>query len=138
MTTISSLAEQLATQGKENTEGFAFEVQPIPGGVEVLQIVLEDREELPLFISVAEDEILCISYLFTEGEIKSDRKDEMHHAMLSMNIPMPLSSFAKIDDRYVVYGALSVRSSLEDVVHEIEILSDNTLEAIEAMKDFLK
>ena len=43
-----------------------FEVQPIPGDVEVLQISVEEREELPIYISIAEDEILCISYLFTE------------------------------------------------------------------------
>jgi len=138
MVDVSKLGNDLAEKGKEGVDGFLFDVQPIPGEVEVLQISVENREELPIFISVAGDEILCMSYLFKEEEIKADTKGEMHHAMLAMNIPMPLSSFGKIDEQYVVFGALATSSSLEDIVHEIVTLSDNTLEAIEAMRDYLK
>ena len=63
---------------------------------------------------------------------------EMNNVMLSTSISMPLSSFAKIDRQYVVYGALSIHSSLYDIVHELEVLSSNSVEALEAMKDYLK
>ena len=138
MVDINRLANDLAEQGKDIENSFLFEVNPIPGEVEVLQIIIEDREELPVFISASEEQVLCITYLFKEDEVKSDMVDEMNRAMLSTNISMPLSAFAKIDDQYVVYGALSVKADLEDIVHEIETLSGNAIEAIEAMSDYLK
>lgn len=138
MIDISKLADNLTKSGKDAESGFLFEVNPIPGDIEVLQIIIEDREELPIFISASEEQVLCITYLFKEEEVKPDAIDEMNGAMLSTNISMPLSAFAKIDNQYVIYGALSVKSELEDIVHEIEVLSGNAIEAIEAMSEYLK
>lgn len=138
MVDITKLANELVQEGKNTEAGFLFEVNPIPGEVEVLQIIVEDREELPIFVSASDEQILCIAYLFKEDEVKSEMMNEMNQAMLQANIPVPLSSFAKIDDQYVIFGALSVNSSLEDVVHEIDTLSSNTLDAIEAMSAYLK
>ncbi|MFQ5535404.1 MAG: YjfI family protein [Sphingomonadales bacterium] len=138
MIDIKELAEKLSSYGRNSETGFGFAVHPIPGEIEVLQVVPDDREELPIFLSISDDEILCLSYVFSEDEVRDEARAEMHLAMLSMNVPMPLSSFARIDRQYVVFGALSVRSNLEELAHEIEVLSDNTLEAIEAMKDYLK
>ncbi|MCK5296439.1 MAG: DUF2170 family protein [Alphaproteobacteria bacterium] len=134
---INKLAEQLVAQGKED-DIFSFKVQPIHGDVEVLKVTVEDREELPVFLSIADTQILCISYLFKKDEIISSETASMNEAMLSMNVQMPLSSFAMIDEQYVVFGALSVNSTIDDIVHEIEMLSDNTLEALEAMKAYFK
>lgn len=137
MVDLKTLASRLAEKGKNKESGFPFDVNPIPGEVEVLQIVIEDREELPIFVSASEEQILCIAYLFKKAEVKPDSTNEMNQAMLGANISMPLSSFAVIDDQYVIFGALSVRSSLEDIVHEIEVLSSNIVEAIEALGEYL-
>ncbi len=137
MVDLNTLAHQLAEQGGDATRGFPFDVNPIPGEVEVLQILVEDREELPIFVSASEEQILCIAYLFKHEEVQSGNVDAMNKAMLAANISIPLSSFALVEDQYVIYGALSVHSSVEDIVHEIEVLSSNTLEAIEAMRDYL-
>ena len=51
---------------------------------------------------------------------------------------MPLSAFGKVDGQYVIYGALSVHSSLHDLVHEIETLSSNSIASIAAVRDHLK
>ena len=127
----------MVKKGQDAASDFHFEVNPIPGEVEVLQIVVEDSEELPIFVSASEEQILCIAYLFKDEEVKSGVLDEMNRAMLTANIAIPLSAFGKIDDQYVIYGALSVYSNLEDIVHELEVLSNNTIEAIEAMSDYL-
>ncbi|KFI12954.1 DUF2170 family protein [Vibrio coralliilyticus] len=137
MVDLTTLANQLAEKGKDEQYGFLFEVNPIPGEIEVLQVVVEDKEELPIFLSVSEDQILCIAYLFRSEELKKGMVDEMNKAMLSANISIPLSSFALLEDQYVIYGALSVHSSLQDIVHELEVLSSNTIEAIDAMSDYL-
>ena len=120
-----------------NLEGYSFECQVIPGEVEVLQVVLEGFEELPIYISSTDAQILCISYLWSEDEIKRDSKSELLEVMLDMNIPMPLSSFSRVQGRYVVFGALSINSSFEDVVHEVITLGENSVEALEVMSEFL-
>jgi hypothetical protein len=103
----------------------------------VLQISIIGREELPVFVSVSEDQILCISYLWGTEEVKPECVNEMHESMLEMNIPMPLSSFSKIGDKYVVFGALSINSSFADVEHELAVLSNNAIEVIDDMSDYL-
>lgn len=138
MVDIKKIATELALRGKIAENGFSFDVMPIPGKIDVLCIEVEDREELPIFISVSDEQILCIVYLFKENEIKEDKIVSMHDAMLVTNITMPLSSFAKIDGQYVIYGALSINSSLYDIIHELETLSSNSIDALSAMSDYLK
>ena len=61
----------------------------------------------------------------------------MMEEMLELNIPMPLSSFSKLGERYVIFGALSIGSNIEDICHEIITLTENALEAIDALEEYL-
>ena len=54
-----------------------------------------------VFVSVTDNQILCISYLWGENEVNQERRSEMFETMLELNIPMPLSAFAKIDDKKI-------------------------------------
>lgn len=119
-------------------EGYSFDCQPIPGEVEVLQVTVSDYDELPSYVSVTDEQLLCITYLFTEEEVKPEKRAEMLEEMLELNIPIPLSAFAKIGDRYVIFGAMAVNSSLEEISHELVTLSENAVEAITALEEFLK
>jgi len=118
-------------------QGYLLECQPIPGDVDVLQVTISDYEEIPCYISVTDTQILCITYLINEAEIKSERRTEMMEEMLSLNIPMPLSAFARIGDRFVIFGALSINSSFDDICHEILTQCENSVEALTALEEFL-
>jgi uncharacterized protein YjfI (DUF2170 family) len=119
-------------------EGYKFDCQFIPGEVEVLQVVIEGFEEIPVYISATDTQILCISYLWSEDEVVAETRSEMLEAMLDMNIPMPLSAFSRIQDRYVIFGALSIHSNIDDIVHEVTTLGENSVEVLSMMTDFLK
>jgi len=134
---IHTIADHLNSLADNSNTGMNFDCQPISGEVDVLQITILGREELPIFVSVTDDQILCISYLWGTDEVKSECVSNMHESMLEMNIPMPLSSFAKIGDKYVVFGALSTNSSFTDIEHELAVLSNNALEVIDDMSDYL-
>lgn len=121
-----------------NTLGYSFDCLPIAGEVDVLQVVVGDLEEFPVYIYVTESQMLYIAYLWTESEVRQEKRTEMLESMLDMNIPIPLSSFAKISERYVLYGATRRDSSFESVVTEIVTLSENAVDAISAMEEFLK
>ncbi|ACA85018.1 MULTISPECIES: YjfI family protein [Shewanella] len=135
---IHTIANHLNDLCDKSHTGLQFDCYPINGEVEVLQVNIVGREEIPVFVSVTENQVLCISYLWGEDEVNQERRLEMFETMLELNIPMPLSSFAKIDDKYVVYGALSVQSEMQEIELELSVLSDNCLEVIDEMADFLK
>ena len=122
----------------QSLDGYQFECQPIPGEVDVLQVTVGDFEELPSYVSITDTQVLCITWLFTEDEVKPETRADMMEEMLELNIPIPLSAFAKIGDRYVIFGALSIDSSIEDICHELITLSENAVEAISVLEEFLK
>ncbi len=134
---IHTIADHLNRLADNSDTGMNFDCQPVSGEVDVLQITILDREELPIFVSVTDDQILCISYLWGADEVKTECVNAMHESMLEMNIPMPLSSFSKIGDKYVIFGALSINSTFEDIEHELAVLSNNALEVIDDMSDYL-
>lgn len=129
--------QALIAAGVSDDANVRFTVQPLPGEIEVLCVTVEGREELPVFLSRTDEQILCIAYLFEESEIKQDATAEMHKAMLTANVSVPLSSFGIIDNRYVIFGALAAHSSVEEIVHEIETLADNAYDALSSMQDYL-
>jgi len=135
---IHTIANHLNDLCDKSHTGLQFDCYPIDGEVEVLQVNIVGREEIPVFVSVTENQVLCISYLWGEDEVNQDRRLAMFETMLELNIPMPLSSFAKIDDKYVIYGALSVQSDMQEIELELSVLSDNCLEVIDEMVDYLK
>ena len=129
---LNLLKEMLNGFTSEN--GFQFGASQSEDNV---QVVVEDREEFPILVSSDGEQILCVVYLWDESQVKPAGRTDMLAALLEMNVSLPLSSFGKIGDRYVLFGALAANSSVADVITELETLSDNTLEAIEAIVQFL-
>jgi len=134
---IHKIANHLNTLADSSETGLSFDCQPISGEVDVLQVTLLGREELPIFVSVTDDQILCITYLWGAEEVKPGSTNDMHTSMLEMNIPMPLSSFSKIGDKYVIFGALSINSALSDIEHELAVVNNNAIEIIDDMSEYL-
>lgn len=138
MKSLNTLVAQLGELGSDRCGGLAFDFQPMPGEVEVVQVTVEDREELPIYLTMADHQLLCICYLWNEAEVSAEKRMALFEAMLDMNIPMPLSSFARIEDRFAIFGALSRDSSVDDVALELATLSDNAIDALEAFADYLQ
>lgn len=119
-------------------EGMGFESFLITGDQDVLQVTVEGTEELPIFVTVTDEQMLCISYLFDKNELKDGVADDLNATLLQLNVPMPLSSFAIIDNKYSIFGSLSVNSSFEDIAHELVTLADNAIDALETIEEYLK
>lgn len=138
---MKTLAEQL--QGLDAhvaaaMGGVAVELQPIPGDVPVIQVSIEGRQELPIFVTSSDAQILCMCYLWTEAELKPDSRTDLLQTLLDLNPSVPLSSFGRVGDRYVLLGALARDARVEDVAKDVAALSDNALDALEALSDYLK
>ncbi len=109
-----------------------------PGGVPVMRISIEGQEELPVFVTISPTQVLCICYLWTEDEIKPERRAEMLEAMIDLNISIPLSDFGRIGRHYVIYGSLAHDSRVEDIATDVAMVADNAIEALEVFTEFLK
>ena len=117
-------------------EGMGFESYLIPGDQPVLQVVVEGYDELPIFVTVTDEQMLCISYLFGAEELKEGVSSQLNETLLKLNVPMPLSSFSIIEDKYSIFGSLSVNSSFDDIAHELVALADNAIDALETLEEY--
>jgi uncharacterized protein len=126
---------QMSDAGTMN--GMDYEFNPIPGEVEVVQVTFKDREEFPLYLTQSNSQMICICYLWKDAEVIAEKRTQMLESMLDMNIPMPLSSFGRIGEWYAIFGALDQDSSASSVIKELTVLSDNAIDAIEAMSEYL-
>lgn len=118
--------------------GLAVQLHPIPGPVPVVQVSIEGREELPIYVTCSDSQILCLCYLWNDSEVLPARRTELLETLLDLNPSVPLSSFGRIGDRYVLFGALAPSSSAADIAEDIASLSDNALDALEALSEFLQ
>jgi uncharacterized protein len=117
--------------------GLGVDLQPIPGDVPVVQVTIEGRQELPIYLTSSDNQFLCLCYLWTDGEIKPERRAELMQTLLDLNPSVPLSAFGRIGDRFVLTGALGRGSSVQDIATEVAVLSDNALDALSALSEFL-
>ncbi len=132
---LEQVINDLAT--KQLSDSSTLSVEMFDDDHTVACIKVEEREEFPIYMTVDEGQILCISYLFADDEVDPEQRAAMIEAMLMMNVSIPLSAFSKIGDQYIMFGALSPKASIEELLHEIELLSDNVLDAIDAVSDYL-
>lgn len=117
--------------------GLSVDIQPIPGAVPVLQICIEGRQELPIYLTSTDSQVLCLCYLWTDAEVKPDRRLELLQTLLDLNPSVPLSAFGRVGDRFVLTGALGLDASVQDIANEVAVLSDNALDALNALSEFL-
>lgn len=117
--------------------GRSFAVMPLAGDEPVLQIAVSEAEETPVYLTVTDTQILCLVYLFQEKELHQERIPELHESMLRLSVPMPLSALGKVDQHYVVYGALSPQSSETELMQELITLADNAIDLLETFEEFL-
>ncbi len=135
---INSLQDYAIRLSQERTaQGYSFECQIISGETEVLQIDIIGTDSFPIFMTQTESQILCITYLWKESEVKPDKREEMLDMMLETSIAIPLSSYARTGEHYVLFGSLSVHSSLEKIIEEIITLNTNTFDVVTAMEDYI-
>jgi len=118
--------------------GLAVQLHPIPGPVPVVQVSIEGREELPIYVTCSDSQILCLCYLWKDSEVMAQRRTELLETLLDLNPSVPLSSFGRVGERYVLFGALALNARPADIAEDIAALSDNALDALEALSEFLQ
>ena len=138
MTTLLDQLNNLDVLTSSLMGGIAVQLQPIAGDVPVVQVSIEGRDELPIFITCSDMQIICLCYLWNDTDVRPERRAELMEALLDLNPSVPLSAFGRVGGRFVLIGALARTASASDIANEVAVLSDNALDALDALSDFLR
>lgn len=124
-----TLVEALAETPEFKDGIFSLEVETN----DVITVTVTDYEEFPIFLSISGEQILAMSFLWNVSDIIN--RASLNEELLRANTIVPLSDFAIVGDSYVLFGALSVESQIQEVVTEVITLTENTVDAIESYGD---
>jgi len=114
-------------------------VELIDGLEPILHVSMSEFGDLPVFLSVESEQIIVESVLWPVSKVNDTAG--FNAAVLQTHKYFPLSTIGLDsggdDPYYRMFGSLSITSSLEDVVFELEVLASNVIQATEAYAEFL-
>jgi len=116
-------------------------IEIIDGIDSSIVVSMHDYGDLPIFITVSGEQILAEAVLFSLDDVANTA--DFNEYVLRTHKYLPLSTISlesdfENGDYYHMFGALSASSSINDIVLEIDTLAENTIQATEAFKAFLK
>ena len=135
LTTDDLMGQLSATEEVINGE---IALQKIDGETPVIQAVVQDIDEFPIMLSVGNEQILAIADLWGVDEVQDGKASELNAVLLHANLPVPLSSFSIMGDRYVLFGAMSINSDVNAVVEEVTTLANNVVDALDFCREYLR
>ncbi len=114
-------------------------VELIEGVDPTIHVVMHEYGDLPLFVTVAGDQVIVEAVLWPTSDVKDSAA--FNETVLRTHKLFPLSTVSlgkrASDDYYLMFGSLSANSDLSDIVYEIEVLASNVIHATEAYADML-
>ncbi|MFT0212745.1 YjfI family protein [Pseudomonas sp. F1_0610] len=136
--TISQLHQALSATSLVQSN--AVQVEVIDGVEPSLHVVMREYGDLPIFIAIMGEQIIAEVVLWPASDIAD--KPKFHEEVLRSHKFFPLSSIGLEilpdgEECYIMYGALSATSKIENVVLELEVLADNVMKATAAFESFL-
>jgi uncharacterized protein YjfI (DUF2170 family) len=116
-------------------------VELINGAEPCLHFTMHDYGDLPLFLSIAREQILVEALLWPVNEVINS--DKFNEEVLRTRKLFPLSTIGietmgNGELSYIMFGALSATSLLSNIIFELETLADNVIKATEAFESHLK
>lgn len=116
-------------------------IEIIDGLNSTIVISMHDYGDLPIFVTVGGEQILAEAVLFSLKDVSDTAKFNEYVLKTHKYLPLSTISIETDDahgDYYYMFGALSASSSINEVVLEVDTLAENTIQATEAFKGFLK
>ena len=132
-TTLEDLAHNLNTT--TTVEGTRFDAIITDNGV--IEVICSNNEEFPLHLAMTDTQLLSVTPLFNVSEVQEGQINELNKMLLQLSPAIPLSSIGLQDDNYILFGAMALNTIFENIVHELEIQAENTLDVLEAIEPLL-
>lgn len=121
----------------KNTEADAVFTATIKEGGSTVLIENADNPEAIIIIVATDSQILSITPLFSISSVIAERVAELNKALLTISLPLALSSVGIQDDRYVLFGSMAINTSIENLLHEIEVQASNYDDVMDAVDEYI-
>ncbi|MEO5558979.1 MAG: YjfI family protein [Dokdonella sp.] len=135
--TTPALHEALAEHVLRERLSFVLNLER--GADPTIAITLPEYGDLVIHLMASGEQLFASTPLCMGSQV--DDRAAFNDACLRLNPLNPLSNLGlqQMDgnDVYVVFGELSTRSPLANVVEEIDVLARNTLQAAEALRPYI-
>lgn len=132
--TIGSLSQALETS--EGGVAGDLRVRRIEGADPVLMVTMASHGDLPIFLSLAGEQIVVSTLLWPVSE--QEDREAFNHFLLKAQKMVPLSNFAiaEVDgvEYYELIGELSAQSGIDMVLLELGVLAENAIDAADELR----
>lgn len=132
---VKSLAQALG-ESRLVREG-ELTARVLEGADPVLQIIMHEHGDLPVFLSVGADQIVVSALMWPVDE--QANADKFNIFLLKAQKLVPLSNFGITTvagrDYYEIFGELSCKTTLQTVIIELRTLADNAIRAAGDLRD---
>jgi len=128
------LADLMHKLNEQTTaEGTTFQAVLSESGV--LEVVCSNNDEFSIHLVETDTQLLAVTQLFKVSDVKPDKVAALNVEMLQMSPAVPLSSVGLQGDMYILFGAMALSTSVENIVHELEVQAENTIEVLEEIQE---
>jgi hypothetical protein len=131
-------AVKAALETSELVRDGELSARVLQGAEPVLLATMHDYGDLPVYLSVGGEQIVCSVLLWPVAD-QPDRH-AFNEFLLKAQRVVPLSNFAITtvngEDVYELMGELSCRTTLQTILIELRTLAENALEATELRETF--
>ncbi|MEP7042599.1 MAG: YjfI family protein [Dokdonella sp.] len=135
--TTTALHEALAEHVER--EKLPFQLTLERGSDPTIAISLPEHGDLVIHLMASGEQLFASTPLCLGSQVED--RAAFNDACLRLNPLNPLSNIGLQhfdgEDVYVVFGELSTRSPLANIVEEIDVLARNTLQAAEALRSYM-
>jgi len=130
---MQEIVDQINQKSSEENNGYSAEIS------EAGPVVIRNSNQLgaDIFMMSTDSQIITITPLFSIDSVTADRVNELNRLLLTITLPMALSSFAIQDNGYVLQGSMSINTTIENVLHEIDVQMANYDDAMDALDEFI-
>lgn len=132
---LQEIAYQINRENQPGGNTFSAEFNAQTGTVTVEN---SDTPDAVVIVVATDTQILTITPLFEEASVNEELRPELNRGLLTISLPMALSSVGLQDNRYVLFGAMAIETTMANLLHEIEVQIDNYNDVLEAVADYIR
>lgn len=129
---LEDLALRLNTSSTPDGITFLAEIQD-----DMITVTCSNNEEFPIKIVETDTQIITVSHLFSTDEVADGAIDELNGILLGLNPAIPLSSVGLQDGQYILFGAMALETTFDNLMHELSVQADNVIDLLEAVSPSL-
>lgn len=105
---------------------------------ETMTVTSSINLDATIIVLVSDEQILTVTPLLRKDDIKPADLAEFNETVLRLSPVIPLSSIGLQDDgSYILFGAMSVNTTFENIAHELAVQADNASDVLAALDTFV-